>query len=557
MKYFHSILAFCSVLPLFGETPQELLDSARKDGKNAIVLPSGIHKLSGELRLQNLKDFTLDGNGATLLMAEYSPAMRIEQCENLTIKNLTIDYDPLPHTQGTVLSVDVKSKLTRIKLHDGYPRPSSLNPVQAYPFSSETRSYKVGVDEHYGSRLIPQDDPRVYDLWTHEPPVDFAPGDLIALRFGRYPCFWIRKNHNLSFENITVNAAASLVFVARSNTGLQRYKNVKILPGKTLPPGASEARLLSAGADGINYENSPARIELENCEFAFIGDDSMNIHGTALPFYQQLSEHVIRILAPEDFEGLLKPGMTIRIMEPKNFTIMSENKIVSIAALPDKAPIETKELFPHTMSIPPCRNVLELTLKNPLPSPPEGAILDFKEMNGLSFSVKNCYFHDHRAFGLRIMCSNGIIENTRFERIKGSAVAFGGEYAYWREAGHVENLLIRNNVIDSVASYPHVMTFAAVSANGRPEKGGIGVSRNGNRNIQIENNIISNCPYGGIMLFGVKNAVVKNNELSNCGTGETANPRAVSVGIEKMEPISLGRSLEDCSIENNKILQIR
>ena len=536
---------------------QEQLDRAVKDGKKTIELSAATYRLNETLRLRKLKDFTIDGRGAKLLMTSYVAAMHIEQCEELTIRNLTVDYDPLPHTQGTVLGVDVENKLTRLRLHPGYPRPTNLTPIQAYPFSADRRQYKEGVNEHYGSRLIPREDPAEYDLWTHEPPVDFSAGDLVALRFGRYPCFWIRLTRNLTFETVTVNAAASLVFVARSCTGLQRYKDVRILPGGTLPPGATEPRLLSAGADGINYENSPARIELENCEFSFLGDDSMNIHGTALPLYRQISEHVIRILAPEDYSRLLKPGMTLRLLEPGNFTILAETPIASIKHLAEKAPEETKALFPRTMSIPPCRDIYEIALENPLPEVPAEAIIDFKEINGLSFSVKNCHFHDHRAYGLRMMCSNGLIENNRFERLKGSAIVFGGEYAYWREAGFVDNLVIRNNVIDRVANYPDAASFAAISSIGRPEKRDIGVSRNGSRNIVIERNTISNCPYGGIQLFGVKNITVKDNILTDIGTVSPAWPRAVTLGFETMQPISIGSSVEACTIEENQICETK
>lgn len=48
------------------------------------------------------------------------------------------------------------------------------------------------------------------------------------------------------------------------------------------------------------------------------------------------------------------------------------------------------------------------------------------------------------------MASNGVIENNRFERIKHAAITVGAEYGYWREAGWVENIQIRNNRIRDV-----------------------------------------------------------------------------------------------------------
>ena len=553
MKFFLfaiSVLTFSAN----GISLQQMIDEAGAQKKEILSIPQNVYRLNDQLKLRNLKNFTLDGNGSTLLMTNYSPTMRIERCENLTLRNFKIDYDPLPHTQGTVLAVDRKNKLTRIRLHQGYPVPSRQTGLSMYPFSSQTRRFKEGVNEHFNSRLIPLGTPNEFNLWTHEYPDGIEPGDFVALRFGKYPCFWIRLCHNLTVDSVTVHAASTLVFVARSNTGVHRYKNVRILPGKTLPAGATEPRLLSAGADGINYENSPARIELENCEFGFLGDDSMNIHGTALPAYLRVNERTIRIIAPEDYRFLLKPGMTMRLMKPGNFTIFAELPIAEIRWLNQKAPEETKKLFPRTMSIPPCRELYEITVQDPLPEIAPGTILDFREMNGLSFSVKKCYFHDQRAYGLRMMCSNGIIESNRFERIKGSAIVFGGEYAYWREAGHVENLTIRNNVIDRTANYPANVSFAAIATIGRPEKRKIGVSKNGSRNIRIEENVISNSPFGAIQLFGVRNVSVKGNLLVNIGTTNVF-PRAATLGFQKLTPIALGYSVTECDIRDNQIRQ--
>ena len=63
---------------------------------------------------------------------------------------------------------------------------------------------------------------------------------------------------------------------------------------------------------------------------------------------------------------------------------------------------------------------------------------DFLDLPGLAvsdFTIRDNYFHDHRARGLRIMSSDGVIENNRIERTKSAAISVGCEYGYWREAG--------------------------------------------------------------------------------------------------------------------------
>ena len=84
----------------------------------------------------------------------------------------------------------------------------------------------------------------------------------------------------------------------------------------------------------------------------------------------------------------------------------------------------------------------------------------------------------------------------------------------------------------------------------------MGVSANGNRNIVIENNTVSDCPCAGIALFGVKDIQVKNNVLSNlCPNGKDKTPSqaVLNVGIPKLEPISIGANVENCIVRDNVI----
>ncbi|MBU8902261.1 MAG: glycoside hydrolase family 55 protein, partial [Victivallales bacterium] len=84
---------------------------------------------SSHLILFRLNNFILEGeDGSELLFGDTDPSkhrsgIEVWFCENLTIKNLIVDYDPLPFTQGTVVNVVDKGSYD-IKIDDGFDPPT-------------------------------------------------------------------------------------------------------------------------------------------------------------------------------------------------------------------------------------------------------------------------------------------------------------------------------------------------------------------------------------------------------------------------------------------------
>ena len=69
-----------------------------KNGKNAYVFSS-------------LKNVVIDGNGSTVICNIQNQAFQFTQCENVTFKNLIIEYDPPCTSQGTIVAMSGDKKL--------------------------------------------------------------------------------------------------------------------------------------------------------------------------------------------------------------------------------------------------------------------------------------------------------------------------------------------------------------------------------------------------------------------------------------------------------------
>ena len=224
------------------------------------------------------------------------------------------------------------------------------------------------------------------------------------------------------------------------------------------PEGATEDRLLSTNADAFNYATGRHGPVLDGCEFSFQGDDFVNLYGIALPVYRKDNDHSPGILREEKsmpLEEELRPGDTVRVVDPVSYRIKGTATIASI----EKGGVETVDWNSlnriGTLMQPASKRerqsqLIHLVLSKDIPGMQENDLFDIPELCVPDYTIRNCYFHDHRSRGLVLQASNGLVENNRFERIKGQAIAIGPHYAVYREGGWVKNVVIRGNTIDNV-----------------------------------------------------------------------------------------------------------
>ena len=77
--------------------------------------------------------------------------------DQVTLRDLVIDYDPLPFCQGTIRAVDVEQGAFDLEVAAGYPTPDAENFVKAHePYGKwgmimdpATRRIRAGTPDHY------------------------------------------------------------------------------------------------------------------------------------------------------------------------------------------------------------------------------------------------------------------------------------------------------------------------------------------------------------------------------------------------------------------------
>lgn len=74
-----------------------------------------------QIPIKFTQDLVVEGNGCTLLINPENRAFLVWRSRDVTIRGFDIDYDPLPFTQGEVLSVNEAAGSFVFQIQDGYP----------------------------------------------------------------------------------------------------------------------------------------------------------------------------------------------------------------------------------------------------------------------------------------------------------------------------------------------------------------------------------------------------------------------------------------------------
>lgn len=321
------------------------------------------------------------------------------------------------------------------------------------------------------------------------------------------------------------------------------------------PPGATQPRLISANADGFNSSDTRRGPILEDCEFSYLGDDSVNLHGPVLPVGQWLDATTLdTIMAARNnrVDLLSRPGDEVRFLRAPDYRIVATRRIARVERIEENATRWVDLAFktwsasgthPKAENISIFRVTLAPASSSDLATDPNltdtsRLFVDFPALAAPGYIIRNNYFHDHRARALRIQASNGLIANNRIERIKQAGISVGPEYTFWREAGWVNNVIIEKNILRDIAEGSNAWasaayTLGAICTMARMDTLAPGEPRPplypGNRDITIRDNVIENSPLNAIHIVAAdpRTLHIGDNRIQNTATLPSAQKQRI------------------------------
>lgn len=285
-----------------------------------VFLPAGTYKISSTneyaLTLDGVSDICLKGEGSNTVLLVSNPengGVGVLSCTNILLEGFTVDYDPVPFTQGTITAVDTSAGTFDLQIDSGYLElddPCFISAPQKWGLAVDLSREAYDVWAYFssswsnlGSRVwrMSADDPSY--LAAHP----LSIGDRYAHMARRYDAYAVGSFFcdGIRLRNVSVHAAAAL------STGWKFCSGVDI-DGLQVIVKPNSGRLIAANGDGIHSAGCSDGLRIENCVFDGLPDDAINIHGRGGLVIQNVSDTVKRIGLPRT-PTVFEPGDEVQI----------------------------------------------------------------------------------------------------------------------------------------------------------------------------------------------------------------------------------------------------
>jgi len=470
-----------------------------KTGPTTLVFPKGRYDFSAGANPENanslfpiagVSDLTIDGRGSEFIFRGYTGPFAFANCANLTIRNLTIDWDRPPFSMGKVLAAE--DKHFDVEVFPEYPVTGG-EPVGAFmDYDPATRlPIRHGLDEYYTAEkteLLREQVLRVY--LKHEARI--KPGALVLLRhyvYGRN-AIECRRCSDLTIKDVTVHTTPGMAFIAWvcTNVSLERFR---VIPSKGYP--------MSATADATHLMGCKGLIRMDGCEYEGMGDDGVNIgSGLYLSLKEKVDRHTVLAAHNLKIVDSPDPGDTMEICHVDDMLTYATAKVKKIEVLPNDGlqRVEFEEPLPHQLKV---GDVFGNASRTP------------------KVRITNTQVRNNRARGMLIQTRDAVIEGCTFRNCTGPGIMVLTEVVFFFESIGTEDVTVRKcrfeNCNYGAAIGPGALcAMAYLKDFAYPPKPGV------HKNVTFDGNTISGSCESGIFATGIDGLTLRNNRIENVCT---------------------------------------
>jgi len=387
--------------------------------------------------LDSLHNFTLDGNGSSFVMHGRIQPITLDHCSDINLKGFTIDWDIPLTSQAKVLKVTPDYFEIEINTHESPYIIENNNLVfvgegwksklwSIMEFTSDTHLVAPNTGDRIGWRnyhaeevspgIVRLSDPSVAAFYPKE-------GNWLVLRHNErdHAGIFLYHSQRINLEQIDVYHSCGLGILSQYSQDLS-FNKVRVVPN------ASKNRILSGHDDGFHFMGCGGFIRIEECEWAGLMDDPVNIHGTCVRIVEILSPTRIKCKFMHEQSQGMEWG---RKNEKVGFIENQSMRTLGTGTMTSFEPLNKSEFIVEFQA--PVPNSLKV-----------GAALENLSCTA-DVEIRNSFFGSCRARGLLVSTPGKvIIENNIFES-SGSAILIAGDANQWYESGAVKDVLIRNN----------------------------------------------------------------------------------------------------------------
>ncbi len=506
---------------------QQIQTAALKNSPS-FTIPPGDYRFSADWNvyphLKNIRNMVINAKNVTFW---FDPpdvfGLEFDDCRNVTVKGLTLDYDPLPFFQAKITDIDSAKGTVTGDIMPGYaPTETSGNRTVFY-YRPDGSFILNGVIQCQWSR-----DGDKVDVKAPAPGVET--GDYMACPIRTGQTLRVIGCGGMTFEDCNLYSGGGMGVMEADGPGGDVFKRVRC----TRRPGTN--RLQAFGADGFHFSVLGRGPTLDECEAAYLADDEINVHGRFGSVIRKLAPNRY-IMAGEDSPFV--QGGRLSFWDFSTLMPLGDSIIKSVSPSPDGKD-------------------WDVTLKQNL-NLPVGTLIDPHRMDSRYFVIRNCWFHDTPQRFLINGAPYGLIENNTFQNTGGNVNIHEESWTGWTEGCFASGTIFRNNRIlgcgvggaSAEAYFQGAIMVVVVPGGGNYLRHSTPI-----QNFTIEDNYLEDVPGVPIYVTNVNGLKIKGNVIckpfNSPGWKGFDKPLADTCGDLPNAPIFLA-SVRNAFIDDNRV----
>jgi hypothetical protein len=216
------------------------------------------------LDFSGCRNITVEGYGARIICDGWMEPVSIENCEDIAIKGLTIDYLRKPYSIGTV--VNECEEYYDVQFDEKYPVTDRMPTPRIFVYSRHKARFDgEGWDCDSKERIADQ----TIRFFGDRP--QSINGETICVwhSFHFRPAILINESLNTALFEVTVHSQPGMGIVGH------RSENIYINRLRIVP---EVGEYMSVNTDATHFTSCKGELTLENCQFEGHGDDAINVH---------------------------------------------------------------------------------------------------------------------------------------------------------------------------------------------------------------------------------------------------------------------------------------
>ncbi|MDO5572098.1 MAG: alpha-1,3-galactosidase B [Bacteroidales bacterium] len=467
--------------------------------------------------IEDFNNLVFNGNGSDFIFHGRMLPISIVRSNNVTLKNLSIDFENPHISQVKVLENDTLNNCLTIEIAPWVKyeiRNNALvckglgwehTPGMAIAFEGDTKRLVYNTSDVYvNMKDVEEISPRVIKAKSNSNK-KLIPGTVLALRgWGRpTPGIFMTHDKDTRLENIKIHYSEGMGLLA------QVSENITLDGFSVCLRGENDPRYFTSQADATHFSGCKGKIVSENGLYEGMMDDAINVHGTYLKVIERKNDTtlVAAYMHPQayGFDWGFK-GDKVQFIDSKVMEVIGNENFISQINPYDKETAHGAKQY-------------IITFKNPI---------DTLVSERGKYGIENLEWTPEVAFSGNTIRNNRargslfstpkktVVENNIFDHTSGTAILLCGDCNGWYETGACHDVIIRNNVFDNSLTNMFQFTNAIISI--YPEIPDLKSQKkyfHGGKPgaITIENNVFRTFDIPVLYAKSVNGLVFKNNKI--------------------------------------------